>query len=127
MDGDGPHNKGGHRAEVSGDAEGWCYPHVSFVSELTLQLQNPSDTQTLQAPVHSSTFPLARRGRGRPLRSRAAIAVGNTAWEVTKIAGDQQSGEGRVLLPLVRPCLPRYVAMAYRRAERFSSASHASA
>ena len=36
MDGDGPHNKGGHRAEVSGDAEGWCYPHVSFVSELTL-------------------------------------------------------------------------------------------
>ena len=25
------------------------------------------------------------------------ITVGNTAWEVTKIAGDQQSGEGRVL------------------------------
>ena len=31
------------------------------------------------------------------------------------------------LLPLLRPCLPRYAAMASRRARRSSSASHASA
>ena len=39
VDGGGPHSKGDHRAKVGGDAEGWCYPYVSFVSELTLQFQ----------------------------------------------------------------------------------------
>ena len=39
---------------------------------------------------------VARRGRGRPRRSRPTIVVGNTCWEVTKVAGDEQSGEGRV-------------------------------
>ncbi|KAL2052497.1 hypothetical protein ABVK25_007369 [Lepraria finkii] len=59
-------------------------------------MQNPSDTQALQALVHSSPR-VARRCRGRPRRSGPAITVGNTTWEITKIAGDQQSGEGRVL------------------------------
>lgn len=40
---------------------------------------------------------MARRGRDRPPRSRTAITVCNAVWEVTKIAGDKQSGEGRVL------------------------------
>lgn len=40
---------------------------------------------------------MARRGPGRPRCNRAAITVGNAVWEVTKIAGDEQSGEGRVL------------------------------
>ena len=40
---------------------------------------------------------MARRGRGRPRRNRIAIAMGNAIWEVTKIAGDEQSNEGRVL------------------------------
>ena len=39
---------------------------------------------------------VARRGRGRPRRSRPTIVVGNTTWEVIKVAGDEQSGEGRV-------------------------------
>ena len=39
---------------------------------------------------------IAHRGRGRPRRSRPTIVVGNTYWEVTKVAGDEQSGEGRV-------------------------------
>ena len=40
---------------------------------------------------------MARRDRGRPCCSRTAITVGNVVWKVTKIAGDQQSGEGRIL------------------------------
>ena len=40
---------------------------------------------------------MARRGRGRPRRSRPTIVVGNTTWEVTKVAGDEHSGEGPVL------------------------------
>ncbi len=59
--------------------------------------QNPSDGQVLQAPVHSSPPRMVCRGRGRPPRSRTAITVCNAVWEVTKIAGDEQSGEGRVL------------------------------
>ncbi|CAO1606377.1 hypothetical protein XANCAGTX0491_009874 [Xanthoria calcicola] len=59
--------------------------------------QNPSDGQVLQAPVHSSSPRMVRRGRGRPPRSRTAITVCNAVWEVTKIAGDEQAGEGRVL------------------------------
>ncbi|KAG8526797.1 uncharacterized protein KY384_008226 [Bacidia gigantensis] len=75
-----------HRAGLGGDAE----TDAAFPEE-----QNPSDTQALQAPVHSPR--VARRCRGRPCRSRPAIALGNTTWEVIKIVGDQQSGERRVL------------------------------
>ena len=58
--------------------------------------QNPFDAQVPQAPVYSSNSPMARRGRGRPPHSRTAITVCNAVWEVTKIAGDEQTGEGRV-------------------------------
>ncbi|KAI4192512.1 MAG: hypothetical protein LQ350_008634 [Teloschistes chrysophthalmus] len=60
--------------------------------------KNPSDAQAPQAPqaLIASSPPVARRGRGRPRRSRPAIVVGNTTWEVTKVAGDEQSGEGPV-------------------------------
>lgn len=82
--------------------------------------QNPSDAEVPQAPVHSSHPPIARRGRGRPRRSRTAITVGNAVWEITKIAGDELSGEGRVLkvqaevwlaeedLPVLRGAIARY-------------------
>ena len=59
--------------------------------------QNPFDAQVPQALVYSFTSPMARRGRGRPPRSRTAITVCNAVWEVIKIAGDKQTGEGRVL------------------------------
>ena len=38
--GDRSHSRGGHKAGVGGNAEGWCYPRASFVSELTLQFQD---------------------------------------------------------------------------------------
>ena len=57
-DGDGLHGKGGHRAGVGGDAEGWCYPHVSFVSELTLQLQVSRTRPTPKLFKHQCTPPL---------------------------------------------------------------------
>ncbi|KAI4135949.1 MAG: hypothetical protein LQ347_000235 [Umbilicaria vellea] len=82
VDGCGSHSKGGHRAGVGGGAEGE---------------QNESDAQVLPAPVHSLTPRIARRGCGRPRRSRTAITVGNAIWEVTKIARDKQLGEGQVL------------------------------
>ena len=66
-------------------------PRTSFVSELTLAVpgeQSSSDAQALQAPVHPSPH-VARRGRGRPRRSRPAITIGNAIWEVTKIAEDE--------------------------------------
>ena len=56
--------------------------------------QNPSDAQALQALMASS--PRVARTRGRPRRSRPTIVVGTTTWEVTKVAGDEESGEGRV-------------------------------
>ena len=34
---DGSLSKDGHRADVGGDAGGWCYPCASFISELTSQ------------------------------------------------------------------------------------------
>ncbi|KAI4192966.1 MAG: hypothetical protein LQ350_008522 [Teloschistes chrysophthalmus] len=80
MDDGGFYSKDGRRAGVGVDAEGE---------------QNPSDAQALQALMASSPR-VARRGRGRPRRSRPTIVVGNTSWEVTKVAGDEQSGEGRV-------------------------------
>lgn len=59
--------------------------------------RNWSDAQAFQAPVQSSPPRVARRGRGRPRCSRPTITVGNIVWEVTKIAGDEPSDEGRVL------------------------------
>ncbi|KAL8799826.1 MAG: hypothetical protein Q9200_007435 [Gallowayella weberi] len=79
VDGEGFHGKDGHTAGVGVDAEGE---------------QNPSDAQVLA--LMASSPRVARRGRGRPRRSRPTIVVGNTTWEVTKVAGDEQSGEGRV-------------------------------
>ncbi|KAL9628380.1 MAG: hypothetical protein Q9164_007299, partial [Protoblastenia rupestris] len=46
---------------------------------------------------HRAGVGVDTEGRGRPPRSRTAITVSNAVWEVTKIAGDEQSGEGRVL------------------------------
>ncbi|KAL8809568.1 MAG: hypothetical protein Q9223_007908 [Gallowayella weberi] len=80
VDGEGFHGKDGHTAGVGCDAEGE---------------QNPSDAQTLQALITSSPR-MTGRGRGRPRRSRPTIVVGNITWEVTKVAGDEQSDEGRV-------------------------------
>ncbi|KAI4218381.1 MAG: hypothetical protein L6R36_008984 [Xanthoria steineri] len=80
VDGEGFHGKDGQTAGVGVDAEGE---------------QNPSDAQALQALMASSR--VARRGRGRPRRSRPTIVVGNTTWEVTKVAGDEQSSEGPAL------------------------------
>ncbi|KAL8831579.1 MAG: hypothetical protein Q9191_000788 [Dirinaria sp. TL-2023a] len=57
--------------------------------------QDSSDTQALQA-LMASSLPLARRGRGRPRCSRPTIVVGTTCWEVTKVAGDEQSSKGRI-------------------------------
>ncbi|KAI4193559.1 MAG: hypothetical protein LQ350_008259 [Teloschistes chrysophthalmus] len=71
------HNKDGHRAGISVDAEGE---------------QNPSDAQALQALMASSPR-VACRGRGKPRYSRPKVVVGNTTWEVTKVAGHEQSGE----------------------------------
>ncbi|KAI4260742.1 MAG: hypothetical protein LQ352_000134 [Teloschistes flavicans] len=81
LDGEGFHGKDGHKAGVGVDAEGE---------------QNPSDAQVLPALMASSPR-VARIGRGRPRRSRPTIVVGKTTWEVTKVAGDEQSGEGPVL------------------------------
>ncbi|KAI4222239.1 MAG: hypothetical protein L6R40_008597, partial [Gallowayella cf. fulva] len=74
------YSKEGYRPSVGVDTEGE---------------QNPSDVQALQALMASSPR-VARRGRGRPRRTRPTIIVGNTTWEVTKVAGDEQSCEGRV-------------------------------
>ena len=57
VDGDGPHSKGDHRAGVGGDAEGWYYPRVSFVSELTLQFQE-SRTRPTAKPFKLQCTPL---------------------------------------------------------------------
>ncbi|KAL8794593.1 MAG: hypothetical protein Q9182_007609 [Xanthomendoza sp. 2 TL-2023] len=80
VDSEGFRGKDGHTAGVGVDAEGE---------------QNPSNAQTLQALITSSPR-ITGRGRGRPQRSRPTIVVGNTTWEVTKVAGDEQSDEGRV-------------------------------
>ncbi|KAL9023570.1 MAG: hypothetical protein Q9196_007121 [Gyalolechia fulgens] len=73
VDGEGFYSKDGHPADVGVDMEGE---------------QNPSNAQALQALIASSPR-MARRGRGRPRRSRPTIVVGNTTWELTKVAGDE--------------------------------------
>lgn len=73
-----------------------CLLHIRVDAAIPGE-QNASDALVLRAPVHPSPPRIARRGRGRPRRSRSAITVGNATWEVTKIAGDEQLGKGRVL------------------------------
>ncbi|KAG8531609.1 uncharacterized protein KY384_003240 [Bacidia gigantensis] len=80
VDGGGSYGKDDPRVGVSGDAEGE---------------QSSSDAQAFQALVYPSPH-VARRGRSRPRRSRPAITVKNAIWEVTKIAGDEQSSVGRL-------------------------------
>ncbi|KAL9580022.1 MAG: hypothetical protein Q9212_004739 [Teloschistes hypoglaucus] len=82
VDIEGFYSMDGHGAGVRVDADGE---------------QNPFDGQVLEAPVHSSPPCMVRIGRGRPPRSRTAITICNGVWKVTKIAGDEQSGEGRIL------------------------------
>ena len=50
-----------------------------------------------KTPIHYPSPRVARKGHGRPRHNRPAITLGNTIWEVAKIAGDKPSGEGRIL------------------------------
>ena len=71
---------------------------VSFVKadDVLHGKQNSSNAQASQAPAPSSPR-MARKGRGRPCRSRTVITLHNAAREELKILGDKPSGEGWVV------------------------------
>lgn len=60
--GNGPQIKDGHSLGVCGNGEGWCHPHASLVSELTLQFQESrtlpiSKPFRLQCPLPLLVWP----------------------------------------------------------------------